>query len=151
MPHHNETIANLSQLFSSQVYKRFVEMGRVCLVQYGPEAGKLGVVIDIMNSDRVLLDGVHHNGAYISSRQVVKLSWVALTDITVEINRAPKQTELAAAASGVLATWNASAWAKKIANRAARANMTDFDRYKLQTAKSARGKLFRAELAKLKK
>ena len=67
MPHHNETIANLSQLFSSQVYKRFVEMGRVCLVQYGPEAGKLGVVIDIMNSDRVLLDGVHHNRAVLSA------------------------------------------------------------------------------------
>lgn len=133
------------------VRQRFVEMGRVLLVNYGDQTGKLGVVIDIINENSVLVDGVHGSDEYVSSRQVIKLTWVSLTDIVVDIAREPKQTEVKAACSSLLSDWNATAWAKKIAMKKKRTSMTDFQRYKLQAAKTAKSKLFRAELAKAKK
>uniref|UniRef100_A0A1I7U6C8 Large ribosomal subunit protein eL14 n=1 Tax=Caenorhabditis tropicalis TaxID=1561998 RepID=A0A1I7U6C8_9PELO len=42
-------------------------------------------------------------------------------------------------------------WAKKIAQRAIRAKLTDFERYKFMKAKQMRNRIVRVELAKLKK
>jgi len=36
-----------------QLYQRFAEIGRVVLIQYGPEAGKLATIIDIVDQNRV--------------------------------------------------------------------------------------------------
>ena len=36
-----------------QVYKRFVEIGRVALINDGPDRGKLCVIIDIVDQRRV--------------------------------------------------------------------------------------------------
>lgn len=36
-----------------QVYKRFVEIGRVALINEGPDQGKLCVIIDVVDQRRV--------------------------------------------------------------------------------------------------
>ena len=36
-----------------QVYKRFVEIGRVVLINEGPDLGKLCVIIDLVDQRRV--------------------------------------------------------------------------------------------------
>jgi hypothetical protein len=36
-----------------RVYKRFVEIGRVVLVNNGPDAGKLAVIVDVLDQNRV--------------------------------------------------------------------------------------------------
>ena len=38
-------------------------------------------------------------------------------------------------------TWNQSAWAKRMEMKAKRSGLTDFDRFKLRKAKSARNKI----------
>ena len=35
------------------VFTRFVEVGRVCLINYGPDAGKLCTIIDFVDSKKV--------------------------------------------------------------------------------------------------
>jgi hypothetical protein len=40
------------------LYKRFAEVGRVVLIQYGPNVGKLATIIDIVDQNRV-----SHGGA----------------------------------------------------------------------------------------
>ncbi len=40
-----------------QVFKRFIELGRVVLINYGPLSGKLAVIVDILNTTRVLIHG----------------------------------------------------------------------------------------------
>ena len=35
------------------LYKRFAEVGRVVLIQYGPNVGKLATIIDIVDQNRV--------------------------------------------------------------------------------------------------
>ena len=48
---------------SQPLYKKFVEIGRVCLVNYGPDVGKLCVIIDVVDSNRVS----NHEPAALSS------------------------------------------------------------------------------------
>lgn len=50
----------------------------------------------------------------------------------------------------MVAKFNNSAWGKKLAKRAAKASMTDFDRYKATVAKVTRAKSVRDTLSKLK-
>lgn len=38
---------------SIQVFKRFVEIGRVAYVSFGPHAGKLVVIVDVIDQNRV--------------------------------------------------------------------------------------------------
>ena len=37
----------------SQVFKRFVEIGRVAYVSFGPHAGKLVAIVDVIDQNRV--------------------------------------------------------------------------------------------------
>jgi len=38
---------------AGQVYKRFVEVGRQVLITYGPDAGKLAIILDVVDQNRV--------------------------------------------------------------------------------------------------
>ncbi len=46
-----------SILFIKMGFKRFVEVGRVALINYGPDEGKLAVIIDIVDQNKCLVDG----------------------------------------------------------------------------------------------
>ena len=50
----------------------------------------------------------------------------------------------------MVAKFNDSAWGKKLAKRAAKASMTDFDRYKATVAKVTRAKKVEETFLKLK-
>jgi len=39
------------------VYNTFVQIGRAVHINYGPSKGKLAVIIDIINENRVLIEG----------------------------------------------------------------------------------------------
>ncbi|KAG5554288.1 hypothetical protein RHGRI_011973 [Rhododendron griersonianum] len=112
-------------------FKRYVEVGRVALVNYGNEYGKLVVIVDVIDQNRRL----------------------SLTDITIDIKRAPKKKTLIAAmeAGDVKNKWENSSWGRKLIVQKRRAALNDFDRFKLMLAKIKRGGLIRQELAKLKK
>ena len=40
------------------VFRRFVEVGRVIIVNYGPLVGKLAVIVDILTTTKVLGQGL---------------------------------------------------------------------------------------------
>jgi large subunit ribosomal protein L14e len=70
-------------------------------------------------------------------REVIALKWLALTDIKVGAARNARAKSLTAAweKEGALAKWTGSAWAKKIAAKAAKANSTDFQRLQAKVKK----------------
>ena len=82
-------------------------------------------------------------------REVIAMKWLALTDFKVPVARNARAKSLTAAwtKEGVLAKWAASAWAKKIAAKAAKANSTDFERFQ---EKAKKFKLRQAVAKKLK-
>ncbi|KAG0353105.1 hypothetical protein BG005_007539 [Podila minutissima] len=117
-------------------FQRVVEIGRVVMVNYGPDAGKLAVIVDIIDHNRALIEGPTTGiarGAYAFRR-------LTLTPLVVKVPRNAGQTVLKAAIEkqDLAGSWAKTSWAKKIASRAQRAANTDFDRFKLQKYKKQR-------------
>lgn len=131
------------------VFKRYVEIGRVCLINYGPESGKLATIIDVLDQNKCLIDGpVDVTGV---SRQVIAYKRIALTDFTVKVERTSTQDELKAAwkDGDVLSKWEATSWAKKLSNKKKRANLSDFGRFKVMVAKKQKSAIIAKKIAEL--
>ncbi|KAH8048432.1 hypothetical protein JL722_12484 [Aureococcus anophagefferens] len=114
-----------------------VEVGRVVLINYGPDEGKLATIIDIVDGNKCLVDGPATKTGV--ARQVIPFKRVALTDIVVKIPKNARQKTLNKAwdEADVLAKWDASSWAKKLAAKKKRASLTDFQRFQLMVAEAA--------------
>ncbi|KAJ3069441.1 60S ribosomal protein L14 [Podochytrium sp. JEL0797] len=132
-----------------QVYNRFVEVGRVVLVNYGPDAGKIAVVVDIIDHSRVLIDGPTTGVA----RQALSYKRFNLTDIVIKVPRTAGTAAVTAAVqkADMEGLWNKTAWAKKLAVRKVRQNLSDFDRFKLMIARKQKRAIIGKQFAKLRK
>ena len=133
----------------AQVYTRFVEVGRVCLINYGADNAKLAVVVDVLDHNRVLIDGPTSGIA----RQAYPLKRISLTSLKVEgVSRLSKTAKLKAAmeAGGIDAAFADTAWGKKLASRAKRASLTDFERHKVMVARKTRAGAVNAAYNKVK-
>ncbi|CAO3609126.1 unnamed protein product [Mucor hiemalis] len=108
-------------------FKRQVEVGRVVLINYGADAGKLAVIVDIIDHNRALIDGPTTGVV----RQAFAYRRMVLTPLVLKNLPALNKAE-------TVATWEKSAWAKKIEQRKVRANLSDFDRFKLSKLKNQR-------------
>ncbi|KAI4369703.1 hypothetical protein MLD38_018122 [Melastoma candidum] len=128
-------------------FKRFVEIGRVALVNYGKEYGRLVVIVDVVDQNRALVDAPD------MVRTQMNFKRLSLTDIKIDISRVPKKKTLIAAMkeADVLGRWEKSSWGRKLIVQKRRAALNDFDRFKVMLAKIKRGGLIRKELSKLKK
>ena len=82
-------------------------------------------------------------------RDVISLRRVAITDMKVDVERKCDEAALAAAgkSADVEGSWAKSAWGKKIARQNARANLTDFERFKVALARTKRSALIKKALA----
>ncbi|KAJ3333317.1 60S ribosomal protein L14 [Blyttiomyces sp. JEL0837] len=134
---------------TSIVFTKFVEVGRVVLVNYGPFAGKLAVIVDIVDHSRVLVDGPTTG----VPRQVLSFKRLSLTDIVVKVPRTAGTVSVKKALEkqDLLGLWNKTAWAKKLAARDARSKLTDFDRFKLMVARKQKRAIVGKAFAKLRK
>lgn len=54
---------------------------------------------------------------------------------------------IAVQSQGILEKWNATAWAKKLENKKKRANLGDFDRFKVMVAKKQRSQIIKEKLS----
>ena len=119
-------------------FTRFAELGRVCLINYGPEQGKLCTIVDILDHNRALIDGpVSMTGV---SRQTINFKRLSLTDLKVKVGRNARHKALKKAfeKSDILGKWAASSWAKRIVAQKEKANLTDFQRFKVFLAKKSK-------------
>ena len=115
------------------MFTRFVEVGRVAYISYGPNFGKLCTIVDIVDGKRVLVDGP----ATGVKRQQISVDRLYLTDFVTPLERAAKTEAVAAAYkdAAIENKWNETAWAKKLAARAKKAAMCDFCRFKVRSSK----------------
>ncbi|KAL1256180.1 hypothetical protein QQF64_014241 [Cirrhinus molitorella] len=131
------------------VFKRFVEIGRVAFVAFGPNEGKLVVIIDVIDQNRALVDGPCTD----VKRQAMPFKRLQLTDYVIKVPHGARQKFVRRAweKADINKKWEESSWAKKIEARKKRAAMSDFDRYKVMKAKRMRNKIIKHELKKLQK
>ena len=111
------------------VFQRFVEVGRVIIVNYGPLCGKLAVIVDVLTTTKVLIQGLKGG----IKRQELSLRRVTLTDYKLDIKRGAKQDEVFKAIDDYKLEdkFKKSTFNKKQEIRQKRANLTDFDRFKV--------------------
>ncbi len=60
-----------------------MEIGRVCLITYGPDRGKLCTILDVVDNNKALVDGPESVTGV--RRQVLNFRRMELTDFTVPI------------------------------------------------------------------
>ncbi|KAL8167578.1 hypothetical protein V2J09_009077 [Rumex salicifolius] len=128
-------------------FTRYVEIGRVALINYGKDYGRLVVIVDVVDQNRALVDAPD------MVRCQMNFKRLTLTDIKIEIPRAPKKKTLIEAmeAADVKNKWESSSWGRKLIVQKTRASLNDFDRFKIMLAKIKKAGVVRQELAKLKK
>ncbi|XP_040280796.1 60S ribosomal protein L14-like [Bufo bufo] len=131
------------------VYKRFVQIGRVAYVSFGPYAGRLVAIVDVIDQNRALVDGPCSG----VRRQSMPFKCMQLTDFVIKFPHSARQkcVRVAWEKANVNEKWTQTSWAKRIDARQRKANMTDFDRYKVMKAKKMRNKIIRHEMKKLVK
>ncbi|KAI8379735.1 ribosomal protein L14-domain-containing protein, partial [Radiomyces spectabilis] len=116
-------------------FKRQVEVGRVVLLSYGADSGKLAVIVDIVDHNRALIEGPTTG----VSRQAYPFRRMTLTPLVVKgLPRAAGQKVVKKylEKNETIAAWNKTAWAKKLEQRQVRSNLSDFDRFKLMKFKA---------------
>ncbi|KAL9248833.1 Large ribosomal subunit protein eL14y-like protein [Drosera capensis] len=113
------------------VFKRYVEIGRVALINYGKDYGRLVVIVDVVDQNRALVDAPD------MVRSQINFKRLSLTDITVNIKRSPKKKTLIKAMeeADVKNKWENSSWGRKLIVQKKRASLNDFDRFKIMLAK----------------
>ncbi|KAK6185489.1 hypothetical protein SNE40_007711 [Patella caerulea] len=138
----------MGKLDTYKLYDRVVEVGRVVFIAFGPDRGKVAVIVDIIDQNRALIDGP----ATGVTRKEIGFKAIHLTKFKVNIQKnigTPALKKLWVREK-MDEKWSETAWAKKLLSRQRREKMTDFDRFKVLKAKQARTRLINEEYSKLK-
>merc|ERR1711865_372376 len=132
------------------MFERFVEPGRLALITYGPSAGKMCTIVDIVDHKRVVVDGPESVTGV--RRHMMPLKRLSLTDLSAKMPRGAREKTLKKALVGgdVMKKWAATSWGKKLAATKTRKAMGDFDRFKLMVARKKRSTAVKAVLKKTK-
>jgi large subunit ribosomal protein L14e len=125
-------------------FHRFMQVGGVVLINFGPDKNKLAVVVDIVDQNKCLVDG-----GTLGIRQMISYSRIAMTDfvVTIERNARPKEITKAWTDADMTAKWEGTSWAKKLSSKVKRANLNDFGRFKVMVAKKQKSEIIRKKLA----
>merc|ERR1711988_1026911 len=102
-------------------FVRYVEVGRVALITYGPDAGKLCTIVNIIDNNRVLVDGPEPiTGVH---RHAINIKRIQLTNIKIaaKLNASQKSLKSLWESEGVEGQWAETSQAKKRKARALRA------------------------------
>jgi len=120
----------------------FIQVGRVVFINFGPNAGKIAVVLDIINDTTVLVDGPTTG----VERSVIPLKRVEVTKFYLpKIMRNQRSGALKKIIEEFKLNekWAGSEKAKKHARQEKRAQLTDFERFKVVTLRRQVGKHLR--------
>lgn len=127
---------------------RCVEIGRVALVNFGPELGKLCVIVDVVDTKRALVDGPTTG----VQRQQMPFTRLSLTEFVLPVKRNQKSKNVAKIFDEheIVKKWNNSPAGQHHASKVRRANLTDFERFKLMVAQKKKSLALKRELKKIK-
>jgi large subunit ribosomal protein L14e len=125
----------------SMGYNKFVQVGRVARINYGPLEGKLATIVDIVTDKRVLVDG---EGI---QRQVIPISRLQLTRQVVKIGRGARTGSVRKiiAKEQVAQNFTKTTLGRHYANQQRRENLTDFERFKVLVLRRRLSKLLRSK------
>merc|ERR1712004_652822 len=121
------------------------EVGRAVYINYGPMVGRIAVIVEIINTSRVLIEGPTSG----VRRQEMSLRRLSMTDFVLDIPRSVKSSELikAVQAFDLNNKWNNTPYGRRLQRASVRGNLTDFDRFKVMVLRKRRTALRNKALA----
>lgn len=122
----------------------------MCVVNYGDDAGKLCVIIEVVDRKRVFVDGPESLTGL--SRQIYPLKRLTLTEYVLPLSErsAPAaEVEAAFEKEDIAKKFAESAMGRKLANRKRKAELNDFERFQVRTLKAKFNATVRAELKEM--
>ncbi|CRK95742.1 CLUMA_CG009199, isoform A [Clunio marinus] len=130
-------------------FTRFVQTGRVARISRGRYKGKLVAIVDIIDQNRVLIDGPLTR----VPRQQYPVSHLHLTKFVVKFPfTAPTRVVKKALEDFKLKEkWSGTLWAERARAKRMRSNLTDFERFKLRLVKRSKNRIIEPVFDKLKK
>jgi large subunit ribosomal protein L14e len=126
-----------------------MQVGRVCLVNFGKDTGKLVTVVDIIDQSRALVDGPTTGFA----RQSIPFKRLSLTPLLIpQVGRGCRTGTLTKKLKqfNVEGQFATTGWGKKAARDAIRADLTDFQRFQVQVLKKKKAIVINKKLGALK-
>jgi len=127
-----------------------LSIGRVVYVNYGPVSGKIAVVVDIVNENRVVIDGP---GLGVE-RQVVSTKRLELTKFHIsEYKMTDRRGDLQKKIESfdLLNRYRSVGMGKRLANQQRRRELTDFERFKVLVLRRKLSRAVRTNINKNRK
>lgn len=121
-------------------YNKFVQVGRVVRVNYGPLEGRLATIVDVVSDKRVLVDGED------IQRQVIPVSRLQLTRQVIPVGRGARTGSVRKLISKeqVAQKFASSTLGRHYASQQRRQSLNDFERHKVLVLRRRLSKLLRA-------
>jgi len=128
--------------------KYFVEIGRVALVNSGPEKGKTCTIVDVIDQNRALVDGPETG----VRRHAMEFKRMRLTKFKLRIpnGTSTKTVKKAWQKDEISKKFAETTMAKRMASQKKKEDMTDFDRFKLYKTKQRLNKIVEQKFQRLK-
>ena len=117
-------------------YGKFIEVGRVCMCNFGTDYGKLVVVVNVLDHNRALVQGPGFK------RTQYLLKRLSITQLKIDIHHCSKSSTVdkKLAETDIQAAFDATTWGKTLKQRSTRRSLTDFQRFQVTIAKQKRNK-----------
>ena len=118
-----------------QGVRDIVEPGRVCYINYGEDYGKLVVIVDMADQNRVLVDGLKN-----FPRVLFPLRRLTLTRLRLPLLRGARTSTVAKAAKSfdLCAKWEKTPAYLKMRRFTLRSETTDLDRFRIMLNRKQR-------------
>merc|ERR1711931_193090 len=132
---------------NKMVYEKFVEVGRVAVIAAGGNEGKIAAIVDVIDQNRALIEGPG------IPRAAASIKNLYLTKLKVKFNHSAKSSIVKKAweEGEVTKKFEASGWGQRIKKSAIRANLTDFEKFKVNKLKVQRRRLISQQVNKVAK
>jgi len=126
------------------------QVGRVCVINYGPDVNKLCVILDFIDSNEALITGPHKITGVV--RQSIPFKRLSMTPMKIKIcvSQTDKTVARAMTEAGIWKKWLKHPWYLKNERKKKRLALTDFDRFKVMLLRQKKAQLIFRETLKLK-
>jgi len=130
--------------------RHYVEIGRVIFVRMGKYRNTLAVITDVIDHNWVVADGRAFEGGMV--RGCVNIKDLALTHLKLKMGHGlcHRRLKELVAKGDIVAKWNKTLQAKKLADVKAKRNAVDLERWRVQYNRRQRSWLIKAKYGKLK-
>ncbi|GFY65554.1 60S ribosomal protein L14 [Trichonephila inaurata madagascariensis] len=129
-------------------FRHLVQIGRIAFISSGTDAGKLCAIVDVIDQNRALIDGPCTD----VKRQAIHFKRLRLTKFRIMFPHSAGSNVVRKLweKENITEKWKETTTAKKIAARALKVAMTDYDRFRVYKVKQQMNRIINNAYFRLK-